>query len=201
MVAFKKTKIFLVLFFVLTSLPSHTKAQLWSLKDTKNNWLSFSLGTIAGIAVHELGHITVAELTGHDVEYEGATIVYPDIEPEGKDRLRLASAGFQAQWILSESLLRIHEQKEEPMGGFSAGAVASHIFISAAYLTFLYDHEDGDLVGISEATGWSKEAVAAWLALPAMMDTWRLMGSSVPKWVPMVSIMSKGIGIAVVWSF
>ncbi len=182
-------------------MPTAVSAQMWSPEMMRADWKSFSFGVLTGIATHEAGHLALAKLGGHEAEFDGITIVYPGEDLEDDERLRLASAGFQTQWILSESLLQTHERRRQPMNNFNAGVVSSHILISAAYLTVLYDHEDGDLTGISEATGWSKGLTAAWLALPAALDTWRLMGKSVPDWIPRVSLMSKGLGITAIWTF
>ena len=38
------------------------------------------------------------------------------------------------------------------------------------------------------------------MAVPAVLDAWRLFGNDVPEWVPALSVMSKGIGAAWIWS-
>ena len=82
----------------------------------------------------------------------------------------------------------------------AAGAIIAHLGISAAYLTFLKDHEDGDIMGIANALGEDKDAVAALVAIPALLDAWRLLGNP-PEWAPSLSAASKGLMAAWVWSW
>ncbi len=182
------------------ALATPAEAQLWSAEQARAEWKQMALGALVGVAAHEAGHLALAEILDRDAEFDGVTIVYPEDDLSDRDRARLASAGYQVQWALSETLLRRHEGGV-PMTGFNAGVIASHVAITAAYMSVLYDHEDGDLTGISEATGWSRGVVAAWLLLPAALDGWRLVGRDVPDWVPTVSLMSKGLGITAIWTF
>ena len=175
-------------------------AQLWSAEESRAEWKQMALGVLLGVAAHEAGHFAMAEILDQEAEFDGLTIVYPGDDLSDQDRVRLASAGYQVQWVLSETLLRRHE-KGVPMTGVNAGIIASQILVTAAYLTVLYDHEDGDLTGISEATGWSRSLVAAWLLLPTALDGWRLFGQDVPDWAPRLSLMSKGLGITAIWTF
>ncbi|MFT5112996.1 MAG: hypothetical protein ACI8P9_002324 [Parasphingorhabdus sp.] len=175
-------------------------AQNWDI-GTESQWKSVTGGALAGIALHELGHIGLAEILDREVDYDGVTIFYPDENLSDQDRARLASAGVQVQWLISESLLRKSEEQKTSLSSFRAGLVLSQILVSAAYLTILYDHDDGDVTGIHEATGWSRGKIAAALAIPAALDTWRLIGLDVPRWVPNISLLSKGLGLTAIWTF
>ena len=117
--------------------------------------------------------------------------------------LQLASAGFQSQWVMSELELREQNGKEHkrPPSDFGAGVVCSYLGVSLAYLTFLKNQQTGDVYGISNATGYSRGQIGLMLAIPAVLDTWRLFGDDVPQWVPVVSVMSKGVGAAWIWTY
>ena len=156
------------------------------------------------MALHEFGHIAVAEYHDIDWEYDGLSIVYPDSDFTDSEQLQLASAGFQAQWLVSEIALRKLDGGEFASGGskaFTRGLVAGHAAITLAYMTFLKDHEDGDIVGMSQATGLSNNELALLVAIPAALDTWRLYGNDVPGWVPKLSLAAKGIGFTAIWTY
>ena len=108
-----------------------------------------------------------------------------------------------AQWLISEAALRYRERKKLTEFGdsFNAGLISSHLLITAAYMTVLMNHQDGDLQGASEATGISNDKLAALVAIPAILDTWRLFGKEVPAWVPALSVGAKGVGITMIWTY
>lgn len=191
----------MILVIYLASCP--VNASEWQFGQLTNHQGSFYLGLFTGIAGHELGHITVAEASDINARYDGVTIIYPDENLSDRERLRVASAGFQAQWLISEAALRYRSSHELTSAGnnFNAGLVWAHLGITAAYLTVLKNHEDGDIAGMSRATGISNDRLALMVAIPAALDAWRLMGADVPKWVPAISVGSKGIGIASIWTF
>lgn len=182
---------------------SNVAAEPWSPDQVRDNSGAFLAGFFSGYAAHELGHIIIAETQGIDAEFDGLTIVYPDDEMTDREHLRVASAGFQTQWLVAESALRYREKRELSAFGdsYNAGLVSSHLAITAAYMTVLKDHEDGDLQGISEATGISNDKLAALAAIPALLDAWRLFGNDVPTWVPALSLGSKGIGLTAIWTY
>ena len=123
-----------------------------------------------------------AESLGFDYEFDGLTIVYPESEMTDAEHLQVASSGFQTQWLVSEAALRYRNKRKMSESGdnFNAGLIVSHLTITAAYMTVLMHHEDGDVEGISNATGASNEQIAALLAIPAILDSWRLFGRDVP---------------------
>ncbi len=185
--------------FMLATL---SNAQAWDINETKSRPLPFLAGMLTGIVVHEIGHGIVATAEGYDIGVDGFSIVYPNARMTRSSHLEVASAGIQTQWLLSEAILRKYEAR--PAAGLSqhhAGMVMSHIAITAAYLTFLNNHPDGDLIGIEEATGLSTDTLAALLILPAALDYWRLTGKDVPRWVPAVSAGYKGAGLAAIWTY
>lgn len=178
-------------------------AQAWQPPKFRKHPIQFLAGVAAGIGVHEMGHIIVASSLGYNVSIKQLCITYSSGRPQtAKMNLEISSAGFQAQWLLAEGLLRAHEtHPAEEMPSFQAGMVVSHIVISAAYLTVLRNCPHSDLRGISDATGVSTQTLALLLAVPAALDYWRLTGRHVPDWVPQLSLGFKAVAIAKIWTF
>jgi len=195
-----KCSLFLIVIYCASSSASSSE---WKFSQLNTHQGAFCLGLLTGFAGHELGHFAVAGAEGTKAEYDGVTIVYPNESLSDKDRLRVASAGFQAQWLISETALRYRSDHSLTDEGdnFNAGLVWAHLGITAAYLTVLRNHKDGDIEGMSLATGISNDHLALMVAIPAALDAWRLMGTGVPGWVPIVSVGSKGLGIGAIWSF
>jgi hypothetical protein len=175
----------------------------WSLDAARTEWGKFALGFASGVVAHEFGHYVVATSKGYKVDHDGLTIVYPGAVFTDADQLQVASAGFQTQWLLTELVLRDRSGREmkEPPGNFGAGVVCAHLGITLAYLVYLKDHKQGDVVSMAEATGFSNNQIALALAVPAALDAWRLFGNQVPEWVPQLSLLSKGLSIAWVWTY
>lgn len=198
-----KRYILLAVFLMLAMPPRLASCEGFSFDKTYEDWGEFSLGFLSGILTHELGHYIVALSKGYKVSHDGLSIVYPGAILSDSNRLKLASAGFQAQWLLSEALLRDKYGKEmkEPLGNFSTGAISSHLGISLAYLTILKNHKQGDIAGIAASTGLTNTQASLIFAIPAVLDAWRLFGTEVPDWVPQVSLLTKGVGIVRIWSY
>jgi len=163
----------------------------------------FTLGLATGYGAHELGHITVATSKGDKVGHNGISIVYPDSTFSNSGHLQVASAGFQVQWLMAELALRDGNWKElrDTPSDYRAGVVCAHLGITFAYLTVLKNNKQGDVVGIAESTKLSNDRVAFYLALPGALDSWRLFGKAVPEWVPQLSLLAKGLGIAWAWTY
>jgi hypothetical protein len=200
------TSIFLLAFWgqcMLMIMPICASAEGWTLDDTGSRWEQFAFGFASGIVGHEAGHMLVATSKGYQVSHDGLSITYPGAKMSPASHLQLASAGFQTQWVLSELVLRDQNGREhkKPPSDFGAGVVSSYLGVSLAYLTFLKNQQTGDVYGMSNATGLSRDRIALMLAIPAVLDTWRLFGNDVPEWVPVVSVMSKGVGAAWIWTY
>ena len=178
-------------------------ADSWQLNRFKNNKVAFVAGFFSGYAAHELGHFVVADSFGFDAEFDGVTIVYPGAVMTEAEQLQVSSAGFQVQWLVSETALRYRKDRKLTDFGdnYNAGLVGAHLAITVAYMTFLLNHEDGDLQGMSEASGISNDKLAVFVAIPALLDAWRLFGNDVPKWVPTLSAGTKGIGLTWIWTY
>ncbi len=188
---------------VIAVLPPCASGQGWSFDEAGSGWERFASGFVSGIAAHEAGHIIVATTKGYQVSHDGLSITYPGAKFTHAGQLQLASAGVQTQWLLSESVLRENNGREhiKPPSDFGAGVVCSYLGVSFAYLTFLENQKQGDVYGMSYATGLSHDRIALMMAVPAVLDAWRLFGNDVPEWVPTLSFMSKGIGAAWIWTY
>jgi hypothetical protein len=188
---------------ILALLTSGVRAEGWAIEPDASAWGRFAAGIASGIVAHEVGHAVIATTKGYSVSHDGLSLTYPGAHFTRAGQLQLASAGFQTQWALSEFVLRDEHGHEhmKPPSDFGAGVVASYIGVSIAYLTVLKDRETGDVFGMSNATGMSHDRIAWMLAVPAVLDAWRLFGDDVPPWVPAVSVMSKGIGAAWIWTY
>src|SRR5512146_77468 len=184
-------------------LPACAHGEGWFFDEAGSGWERFAMGFVSGIAAHETGHLVVAKTKGYRVGHEGLSITYPGTNFTRAGQLQLASAGFQTQWVLSEFVLRDESGHEHtrPPSDFGAGVVCSYIGVSAAYLTFLKNQYNGDVYGMSRASGYSHDRIALMMAIPAALDAWRLFGDDVPEWVPTLSVMSKGIGAAWIWTY
>jgi len=190
-----------VLLILLPCLLFPGRLLAWSLADARAGYGQFGLGLIGGLAMHEFGHFVVASAKGYRVRFDGPSLVYPDLESTGAERLQVASAGFQAQWLLTE-LSFVGMEGDGPWSdNFGAGTICAHLGISLAYLTFLKDHHQGDVVGMAEAVGMSHDQVALAVAVPAALDAWRLFGTQPPAWLPRLSMFAKGIGVGWVWTY
>lgn len=184
-------------------LPANANGEGWQLSDVRPEWERFALGVVSGIAAHEVGHYVVATSKGYKVSNDAFYVVYPDAKFKGSDQLKIASAGFQTQWLLAEMVFRDRNGKElkEPPGSFAAGVVCAHLGITLVYLTVAKNNPRGDIAGMSQATGRTNNQLALAMAVPGILDAWRLLGNDVPEWVPQVSLLSKGIGIYRIWTY
>ena len=193
----------LVVLLAPTLLPINAYCEGWSFDNARSEWGKFALGIASGIGAHELGHYVVATSKGYKVSHDGLSIIYPGAAFTHADQLQVASAGFQTQWLLTELILHDRNGREmkEPPGSFGAGVVCAHLGITLAYLVYLKDHKQGDVVAMAAATGRSNNQIALALAVPGVLDAWRLFGTQVPKWVPQLSMLGKGLGIAWVWTY
>ena len=189
--------------FIVAMLPVPAWGEGYSIDESEAGWERFVLGFASGIVAHEAGHFVVATSKGYNVRYDGLSIVYPGAPLTRSAQLQIASAGFQTQWVLSELVLRDRNGDEhiKPPGDFGAGVVCSYLGVSFAYLTFLKNQYQGDVYGMSQASGYSHDRISLMLAVPAVLDAWRLFGNDVPGWVPALSVMSKGLGAAWIWSY
>lgn len=188
---------------MLTFLLTPVTVEAWSLRQIGDKTGAYLLGFASGYLTHEAGHVIVAKSKGHDVALDGVSIIYPDAEMPDSDRLQVASAGFQAQWLVTEGAFWYRSKKtlSPTSDNFTAGLISSHLVITAAYMTVLRDHKEGDTYAMAEATNLSTGQIAALLAIPAALDTWRLFGTDVPKWVPALSVGFKGAGFIAIWTY
>lgn len=188
---------------LLALLPAHAYGEGWEFDAGRTEFGQFALGLVGGVVAHEAGHYVVATSKGYDVGFDGLSIIYPGAAFTDSDHLQVASAGFQTQWLLTELVLRNRDGSEMrgAPGDFGAGVVCAHLAITAAYVIYLKDHPLGDVVGMADATGYSNNQIMLALAVPGVLDAWRLFGNDVPHWVPQLSLLGKGVGMAWAWTY
>lgn len=184
-------------------LPISAHAQLINIEQIKSSWGLVLGGAATSIAAHELGHFMVAEHEDADAYFDNITVKYRHTDGSDKQNLRLSSAGYQTQWLTSElGFYQLNQANiSDNKRAWNAGLVIGHLGITAAYLTFLKDHEDGDARGVSSATDISTDKIVALLAIPALLDSWRLFGQNTPKWASWTSQGFKAVGISAIWQF
>lgn len=159
-------------------------------------------GFAAGLGLHEAAHWAVVLSTGQEPHWRGASIVYDTSRMTRREHLFSSSAGTLSNWLTTETAFAL--TNEDP-GDFAAGVIFSEILTAAAYVTVLYSHEEGDVTGISKASGVGRPWIAAAMALPAALDAWRLLDAPLkPSWgrvVPVASRSAKALGLVWVLSF
>ena len=165
---------------------------------SNRNWTGFLGGALTTLVVHESSHYLVAKSYGFDVGVDGVSLVYPDWDPTSRQEMRVATAGFQGQWIVSElAFSRLEKQTND---AYYRGMVTGHIVISFAYVA-LKEDDTSDIYSMSSVSGLSRNELLALLLVPASIDATRLWMDEPPKWLKNVSIASKGLGIAAIWKF
>lgn len=189
------------LWLILVALPAVARGDGWQMAGA--DWGRVTMGVLSGIAAHEAGHIVVAKSKGSRVGHDGLSITYPGANFTRSEQLQVASAGYQTQWMLSELALRDDKWRERdvPPDDFGAGVVLSGAGVSVAYLTFLKHQYTGDIYGVSRASGASHDVAAMLMAVPGLLDAWRLSGDDVPQWVPGLSALGKGVAMTWIWSY
>lgn len=178
-----------------------TPTQAWSLSDLGRDPWRFVAGFASGLVIHEAGHVLLADLHGYSVDHDGLSLVYDGAAMSDRDRLRISSAGMQAQWLVNEYVFASQGRKSGGIGNFGAGIIVSQLAVSLAYLTVLKDHEQGDVEGMRQSSGWSRDQLGVSLGLISAMDSWRLSGHRLPRWLPAVSVATKSVMIGAIWSF
>ena len=164
--------------------------------------IEFWQGAAGGLLFHELGHVVTALSYGGKPQLNRGSIVYPGSHFSQRQQLHLSSAGFQAQWLLSEMAFHALEHDEaSPNQQRYKGAISMHLAISAFYLTGMKDMPTSDIYAISNATGISRNHLAWITFLPAALDAYRLLGNDVPTWVGHLSLGIKMSEIGYVWLF
>ena len=135
---------------------------------------------------------------GYSIQHDGLSITYsPATFHSRNEHLRVASAGFQGQWLASEAAFAIGGSDSY----LAKGIICGHLATTLAYAVVLRKHSQGDTVGIAKSSGLNVNQVTALVSLPALLDTWRLFGQDVPRWVPGLSFALKGAGISAAWMF
>jgi len=164
--------------------------------------VDFWAGAVGGLLVHELGHVVVGMSYGGNPQLSNGSIVYPNSSFSRKASMRVSSAGFQTQWLLTElSFAALKHHDNELYHRYYQGAIAMHLAISTAYLLRLKDMSTSDIYTASQTSHVSRNTLAWAIFLPAALDAYRLMGDDVPDWVSHVSLGIKAAEVGYIWQF
>lgn len=186
-----------ITFLLLICLQTPLLAAGWNPDAVPDNMAGFLLGFAGGIALHEIGHLAVASAEGYSVHNDGLSLVYSPSFASRRDRLRVSTAGFQTQWLATEAAFYYRAKAPD----LTLGVITSHLAITAAYLAVLKNHPQGDTFGASQASGLSTDQLLLIVAVPAILDGWRLFRTDVPSWVAPLSIGYKGGCLTAVWTY
>ncbi len=158
---------------------------------------------MGGIVGHELGHLTMATAYGSKARLHAGSIVYPGNNFSEQELLRVSTAGFQAQWLLSEWAFYELDQAENALldRQHYIGLISSHLAISFVYMAGLKDHPNSDIYAASTLTKRSRTDLALMALIPAAIDSYRLFGSDVPAWLDYAAISIKVGEIGLIWKF
>lgn len=163
---------------------------------------SFWTGFAGGIITHELGHVTMASSVGQSSRLQSGSVVYPNSSFSAKEALRVSTAGFQTQWLLSEWAFYELENPEETVWDEQhyAGLITAHITISLAYLAGLKEQPTSDIYNAAAVSGRSRNQLMVAALAPTLLDAYRLWGDA-PAWVDKLSIGLKAGEIGLIWTF
>jgi hypothetical protein len=184
-----------IILLICLQAPAH--AARWNPDAVPNDVTSFLLGFVGGIAIHELGHVTVATAKGYKTHNDGLSLVYSPEFSSHRDRLRISTAGFQTQWLTTETAFYYRAKAPD----LTLGLITSHLAITAAYLAVLKNHPRSDTFGASQASGLSTDQIILIATVPALLDGWRLFDSEVPSWVAPLSIAYKAGCLTAIWTY
>jgi len=190
------------MFSYLLTLP--TQASAFDTAPIELHNSAFWTGFAGGIIAHELGHVALASAYGQRAQLHAGSIVYPGSNFSQKELLRVSTAGYQTQWLLSEwSFASLNTENDEALleKQHHIGIITSHLAITFAYAAGLKDYTTSDVYAASEVSGRSSNQLMAMALLPALIDTYRLFGEDVPEWVGKVSMAIKASEIGLIWSF
>ncbi len=163
---------------------------------------SFWVGFAGGIITHELGHVAMAASLGQSSRLESGSVVYPSSSFSAKEALRVSTAGFQTQWLLSEwAFYELGNPKETFLDEqHYVGLITAHITISLAYLAGLKEQPTSDIYNAAAVLSRSRNQLMAAALAPALLDAYRLWGDA-PAWVDKLSIGLKAGEIGLIWTF
>ncbi|MBL1352360.1 MAG: hypothetical protein COA61_003330 [Zetaproteobacteria bacterium] len=163
---------------------------------------NFWEGALGGLLFHELGHVVLGMSYGGNPHLSHGSIIYPNSHFSPKASMRVSSAGFQAQWLLTElSFVALKNNDGGLYRRYYQGAIAMHLAISTAYLLRLKDIPTSDIYAASNTSHISRDTLAWAIFLPAALDAYRLMGDGAPDWVAHVSLGIKAAEVGYIWQF
>ena len=190
-----------ILVLLCCLLPCMAQAEDGVGNDAMWQYRNFWAGAAGALLVHELGHVLIGRAYGVHPQLNRGSIVYPYSQFSAAQSVRVSSAGFQAQWLLSELAFSDVTSIHPTHPHLAQGAISMHLAISAAYLIRLKDMPTSDLYALSQTTQQSRNSLAWWISIPAILDAYRLWASDVPAWLPYLSMGVKAAEITYIWRY
>lgn len=181
--------------------PSSASAQI-NLKKT----VSFLVGGVSGLVVHESGHIvTGAIFDAHPgtkpIRYAGIPFFAVTHEPVSRRKeFVISSAGFWMQHAGSEWLLTARPNLRDESAPFLKGVLAFNIGTSLMYAGAAFGKlgpPERDPRGMANSlgmSGWPEPAVGAMILAPALLDGYRYFRPD-QRWAAWAS---RGVKVALV---
>jgi hypothetical protein len=142
-------------------------------------------GALAGLAVHEAGHLAFdfafdADPSVRRVEFHGipffAVTHRPGLSP--RRELVISSAGFWVQHAGSEWILSRRPRLRHERSPFRKGVLAFNVLTSAAYAGAAFARTgpyERDTRGIADSARIDERWVGALVLAPAALDAWRYL--------------------------
>ena len=165
-------------------------------------------GALVGFLGHETGHVLANyALDTHPYlkHVEFGFIPFFTIQPgkrlTHREHYITASAGFNAQFAISEWLLTEHPDLKDEDEAFLKGLFGFNFWLGVGYTaTGLagYGPQERDTKGMADALGWSESSVAALVLAPTLLDGYRYKHPG-SKWARDASRLTKLLlyGVAV----
>lgn len=195
-----------VVLLALLLWPIGASAQI-NLKKT----VSFLVGGVSGLAVHESGHIITGALLDaqpgtRPIRYAGIPFFAVTHEPvtRGKEFV-ISSAGFWMQHAGSEWLLTARPHLRDESAPFLKGILAFNIGTSLMYAGAAFgrlgppERDPRGMAASLGTTGWPEPVVGAMILAPALLDGYRYLKPD-QRWAAWVSRGAKVAFVALAFA-
>lgn len=147
-----------------------------------SRFLQFAGGAIAGLGIHESGHLFVDVLFDADPQFkriEFGGIPFFAIEHTALSSRReyiVSSAGFWLQHLSSEWVLTKRPGLRHERGPAAKGLLAFNVLTSIGYASVGFARAgppERDTKGMADAIDVDERWVASMILAPALLDAWR----------------------------
>lgn len=145
-------------------------------------FLQFAGGAIAGLGIHESGHLFFDVLFDADPQFERIefgpipffAIEHTVLSP--RREFIVSSAGFWLQHLSSEWLLTKRPELRHEHGPAAKGMLAFNVLTSIGYASVAFARAgppERDTKGMADSIDVDERWVASMILVPALLDAWR----------------------------